>query len=91
MDRFQDDRYYLPSDPELRLLGSADALAQQRKRGKGPPYVRLGRRVLYRGCDLNGYLDANLVTPKPNSRGRPASVDRNEFGAQTEAQVSAGA
>lgn len=26
-----------------------------------PPYVKLGRRVIYRTADLNAYLDANLA------------------------------
>ena len=77
MQRFEDDRYYLTTDEELLLLGSPDSLAKQRSRGEGPAYVKLGRRVLYRGCDLNGYLDACLIKPKVPARGadrgQPAS------------------
>lgn len=69
MQRFEDDRYYLTTNEELLLLGSPDSLAKQRSRGEGPPYVKLGRRVLYRGCDLNGYLDACLIKPKASARG----------------------
>ena len=67
MRPFDDDRFYLPTDPEMRLLGSPEALSQQRKRGQGPPYVRLPRRVLYRGVDLNRYLDERVIEP-PNTR-----------------------
>ena len=69
MKRFEDDRYYLTTDEELLLLGSPDALAKQRSRGEGPAYVKLGRRILYRGCDLNDYLDACLIKPKVTGRG----------------------
>ena len=64
MQRFDPDRYYLTTDPEMLLLGSPATLAQHRYEGKGPRYVRLGRRVLYRGCHLNQYLDQHLVEPK---------------------------
>jgi len=40
------------------------ALAQERWRGSGPPYVKLGRRVLYRAGDLAAYIAANTVTPQ---------------------------
>ena len=69
MHRYEDDRYYLTTDEELLLLGSPDSLAKQRSRGEGPAYVKLGRRILYRGCDLNDYLDACLIKPKVTARG----------------------
>ena len=85
MQRFEDDRYYLTTDEELLLLGSPDSLAKQRSRGEGPAYVKLGRRVLYRGCDLNGYLDACLIKPKVSERGanrrEPASDTAQPHGA----------
>jgi hypothetical protein len=36
------------------------ALAQRRFRGQGPPFVKAGRSVYYRWCDVNAWLDANL-------------------------------
>ena len=63
MNRFIDDRYYLTTDPELRLLGTRDSLAQQRSRGQGPRYHKVGRRILYLGRDLNTYLDACVIEP----------------------------
>ncbi|MDD9981560.1 MAG: MerR family transcriptional regulator [Gammaproteobacteria bacterium] len=79
MHRFENDRYYLTTDEELLLLGSPDSLAKQRSRGEGPAYIKLGRRVLYRGCDLNGYLDACLITPTVSARG----ADRREPASDT--------
>ena len=61
MQRFEDDRYYPTSAPELRVLGSRGTLAQWRHRGVGPPYIRFGNRVLYEGRALNGWLDAQRV------------------------------
>lgn len=63
MREFDDDRYYLTTDPELELLGSPAAMAQWRKRGKGPRYLRVGRRILYRGRDLNLFLDECVIEP----------------------------
>jgi len=41
-------------------------LAQERFRGVGVPYVRHGRRILYRVKDIAAYLDAN--TQEPSAR-----------------------
>ena len=61
MKRFEDDRYYPTTAPELRVLGSRGTLAQWRHRGMGPPYIRFGNRVLYKGRDLNEWLDGKRV------------------------------
>jgi hypothetical protein len=37
------------------------SLAQQRYRGRGPKFVKLGARVMYRRSDIRAYLDANTV------------------------------
>ena len=63
MTRFEADRYYRPNDPELAFLGEPATFANWRHRGTGPQYVRYGNRVLYRGQDLNNWLDSHLVTP----------------------------
>ena len=51
----------------MRAFGSVGGLAVQRHRGSGPPFVRLGRRILYRGRDLNRILDTNHVEPGPRA------------------------
>ena len=78
LQRFDPDRYYLTTDSELLLLGSPATLAQHRHEGKGPRYVRLGRRVLYRGCDLNEFLDQCVVEPTILPRGAPAPEPASE-------------
>ncbi|KIN77109.1 helix-turn-helix transcriptional regulator [Sulfitobacter mediterraneus] len=63
---FENDRCYLLGDPELQLLGDRDKLAQWRHKGVGPAYYKLGRKVIYRGSDLNIWLDAKRVVPGKN-------------------------
>ncbi|SMP37175.1 MerR family transcriptional regulator [Shimia sagamensis] len=50
---FEDERCYVLGDPELELLGDRDKLAQWRHKGVGPAYYKIGRKVIYRGTDLN--------------------------------------
>lgn len=39
------------------------ALAQDRYLSRGIPYIKYGRRVLYRWADVHAYLEANTVNP----------------------------
>ena len=63
MNRFDDDRYYRTSDPELRIIATKGTMSFWRHQHRGPAYVRLGGRVLYRGRDLNAFLDAHIIQP----------------------------
>ena len=60
---FENERNYLPGDPELDLIGNRQKLAQWRHKMKGPAYFRIGRKIIYRGSDLNDWLAANRVDP----------------------------
>jgi len=60
---FENDRSYLLGDPELDIIGDRDKLAQWRHKMKGPPFYRLGRKIIYRGSDLNDWVQANRVDP----------------------------
>ena len=60
---FEDERCYVLADPELELLGDREKLAQWRHKGVGPAYYKIGRKVIYRGTDLNAWLDANRIDP----------------------------
>ena len=62
-DIFDADRIYFSSDPEMRVFGSEEKLAQWRFRMCGPPWVKIGRRVGYFGSDLNTHLIANRTDP----------------------------
>lgn len=60
---FEQDRNYTLGDPELELIGDRAKLAQWRHKGIGPAYYRLGRKIIYRGEDLNAWADVNRVDP----------------------------
>ncbi len=58
---FDQNRTYVLGDPELDLIGDRAKLAQWRHKGVGPAYYRLGRKIIYRGADLNAWAEANRV------------------------------
>ena len=65
---FEQNRNYLPGDPELDVLGDRTKLAQWRHKGMGPAYYKLGRKIIYRGADLNAWADANRIDPAGEAR-----------------------
>lgn len=52
-----------PDEVAAYLHTTPGALAQERFGRRGIPYVKHGRRVLYRWSDVHAYLDANRVVP----------------------------
>ena len=62
-DIYDNDRIFFPEDPELRVLGTVEKLAQWRHRNRGPAFIRIGRRIGYHGSDLNAYLSAHRIDP----------------------------
>lgn len=64
---FESDRNYVLVDPELVLFGPREKLAQWRHKTTGPAYYKIGRKVVYRGSDLNDWLEANRVDPNQSS------------------------
>ena len=58
---FNDTRNYTLSDSELEIIGDREKLAQWRHKGVGPAYYRLGRKIIYRGIDLNAWAESNRV------------------------------
>ena len=60
---FESNRNYVLGDPELDLIGDRAKLAQWRHKGMGPPFYKLGRKIIYRGADLNEWAEANRVDP----------------------------
>ena len=57
VDVFDEDRTYVLGDPELDLIGSRERLAQWRYQCKGPPYYKLGRKILYRRSAVLDWLE----------------------------------
>lgn len=60
---FDESRNYVLGDSELELIGDREKLAQWRHKRIGPAYYKLGRKIIYRGADLNAWADANRVEP----------------------------
>ena len=62
-DLFDENRAYVLGDAELDVLGDREKLAQWRHKGIGPAFYRLGRKIVYRGADLNAWAEARRVDP----------------------------
>lgn len=60
---FDENRNYVLGDQELELIGDTDKLAQWRHKRMGPAFYRLGRKIVYRGSDLNAWSEANRFDP----------------------------
>ena len=60
---FENNRAYVLGDPELDLIGNREKLAQWRHKGTGPAFYKLGRKIVYRGGDLNAWAEAHRVEP----------------------------
>ena len=60
---FDNERNYVLGDPELDVTGDRDKLAQWRHKNTGPAFYRLGRKIIYRGADLNAWAEAGRVDP----------------------------
>ncbi len=60
---FEQNRNYVLGDEELNLIGDREKLAQWRHKNMGPPFYKLGRKIIYRGADLNTWAEAQRVDP----------------------------
>ena len=60
---FEQNRNYVLGDPELEIIGDREKLAQWRHKDMGPAYYKLGRKIVYRGSDLNAWAEANRIVP----------------------------
>ena len=67
-DLFDANRAYVLGDPELDLIGTREKLAQWRHRLRGPAFYRIGRKIIYRGSDLNDWLATHRVDPLEQGR-----------------------
>ncbi|MFC4667566.1 MerR family transcriptional regulator [Seohaeicola nanhaiensis] len=66
---FDQNRNYVLGDPELEIIGDRDKLAQWRHKRTGPAFYKLGRKIVYRGADLNAWAEANRVDPRKGANG----------------------
>jgi hypothetical protein len=65
---FEQDRLYVLGDPELNIIGDRDKLAQWRHKGMGPAYYKLGRKIIYRGSDLNAWAADHRHVPEAQKK-----------------------
>jgi Helix-turn-helix domain len=61
---FIDDELYPPDDVSATLKDqvSPATLAKWRVQGDGPPFIKVGRSVFYRGADVNRWMQGRTVT-----------------------------
>ena len=60
---FDPNVLYRTDDPKIRALASYSTMAHMRCEGRGPAFLKIGGRVLYRGRDLNAWLEQITVRP----------------------------
>ena len=60
---FDPNTLYFATDPALRSIAPASTMAHWRCEGRGPPYVKIGPKVAYKGADLNRWIEAQTVRP----------------------------
>lgn len=56
------DDLAVPREVAAYLRTSIDVLAYWRHMGRGPAFVKLGRRVYYRWSDLESWVSENVQT-----------------------------
>ena len=54
-------------DAATRAGLSMSMWARLRRRGTGPRYVQVGRRVMFRPEDVDAWIEAQLVEPSPRT------------------------
>jgi hypothetical protein len=63
LQALQADPLLLPETVAQYRHTTTDALAVERQEGRGPKFVKDGRRVRYRLSDLLAYIETNTVVP----------------------------
>ena len=60
---FNESQNYVLGDSELEIIGTREKLAQWRHRMVGPAFYKMGKKVIYRGVDLNAWAESQRVEP----------------------------
>jgi len=60
---FDPGKVYPADNPQLNEIVAYSTLAHMRQERRGPAYFKLGKRILYKGEDLNRWLDSKRVDP----------------------------
>ena len=56
-----DDQYLTPPETAELVRRPTSTLAYWRHRDEGPPYAKIGRRVVYRRCDVLAWMEAQFA------------------------------
>jgi hypothetical protein len=64
-----EDTLLTPGEVAEILRTSTGKLGNDRYRGVGPKFIKVGKRVLYRRSDVRAYLDANTCQRTDDPRG----------------------
>ena len=59
--RIEPNEIYEPDSVQLSLIGKPQTLARYRHEGRGPNYLKLGKKILYRGQDIIIWLNKHEV------------------------------
>jgi Helix-turn-helix domain len=60
----KEKKYVNEHDAAAYLTLKPQSLRAMRCQSKGPAFLKLGRRVLYRLCDLDAYVEKHAVMPQ---------------------------
>ena len=69
---FDDTQMYLTGAPALLAIGPYQTLAKWRHERRGPAFYKIGTKVVYRGSDLNAWLEAQRVPTRDQPAGEAA-------------------
>ncbi|MBF6060568.1 helix-turn-helix domain-containing protein [Nocardia terpenica] len=56
------DKLWTPEELAEYFHTTVGQLANERTAGRGPRFVKRGRKILYRGSDIQRYLEDNTVS-----------------------------
>ena len=62
---FEETRLYPANDPAVtQTIAPYSTMAHWRCEGRGPAYIKIGPKVMYRGSTLNEWLASRTVEPR---------------------------
>ncbi|OFC61030.1 hypothetical protein BAE30_06275 [Acidithiobacillus caldus] len=68
---FEDDKLYDQIELIEPLKKSKQWFERKRWDGTGPKFIKIGRKPLYRGSDLNAWLDEQVRKSTSDKGGQP--------------------
>jgi hypothetical protein len=73
-----------------KYLGVSEAWLRKARQDKAdPPYVRIGRTIIYRKADLDEFLESHLKRPEGGTEGVSGTQEKRKSVARTVTRVGA--